>query len=318
LGQNSGTFNGLQYIEGRDDSVVFEAVSAPGDPRDCIVSIGGKECTSCDIIDCGGSFPGLDVECDNVEDGGSFNQCQLTEVESGALEFFSPSEFSLCVVPKIPLEFCEQQLEFAEIRGSDDGTSCSCEGNENGALLSCADTKCLFCNENDSVCKLDVAYGGEIGKYGFFVSSFDTTDFVVGRSERLVIEQSLPYSCRVTIDGQECQSCERVVCPGLFVELDIECGNVLAGAAYAGCSDSGSNIFESLTSGSFDVCVAYDGTFPPTAAPDVSTPTSPAADGPPEPSADDDSDEKTSRACDQCSKFWLCFGIVLQFLVLWV
>jgi hypothetical protein len=31
LGQNSGIFNGFQYIEGRDGSVVFERVSEPGD-----------------------------------------------------------------------------------------------------------------------------------------------------------------------------------------------------------------------------------------------------------------------------------------------
>jgi hypothetical protein len=182
-------------------------------------------------------FLGLDVECDNVEDGGSFNDCQLAEVESGALEYFSPFEFSKCVVPKIPLEFCDEQLEFVEVSGSDYGTSCSCEGNENGALLACANTKCQFCNKDDSVCKLDVSYGGKIGKYGFFVSSFDVSDFVVGRSKRFVIEQSPPYSCPATIDGRECQSCERVVCPGLFIELDIECGNVLPGATYSGGSD---------------------------------------------------------------------------------
>jgi hypothetical protein len=274
LGQDIGVFNGFQYIEGRDDILSFGSVLDPSDPRECTVSVGNDECASCNIIECSEGVRGFDVQCENIIEGGSFNECALNPVESGLFEFFSPFEFNECIQILDPMEYCEQQKEFAELSQADAGTVCDCEANDNGAKLACADTLCQFCNRDETVCKLDVAYGGEIGKYGFFISSFDVSEYIVGRNERLVIEQAPPDICRVTVNGQKCESCDKVLCDDLSYGLEIECGNVLPGATYSGCDEATSAVFASLSEDSYGVCLAYDGTFPPTTAPSPS-PTTP-------------------------------------------
>jgi hypothetical protein len=307
LGQDMGVFNGFQYVEGREDSIIFAQVLDPSDARECVVSAGDDECESCDIISCGGQLQGLDVECENLEDGGSFNTCAEAPVDTGLLEYFSFREFLECIEVQDPIEYCQQQKGFYELVDPDAGTICSCEAVGDGAKLSCADTKCQFCNQDETVCKINVAYGAEIAKLGYFVSTFDTSDYVVGRSERVVMEQTFPFTCRVTIDGQECESCDHVRCDDQSLQFVIQCENVQGGETYFGCNDSGSEVFAHLSDASFGVCHFYDGTFPPTAAPTI---------GPPTIADDlddlDENDVEVDDSSEGYSMIWFYVGIMLQ------
>jgi hypothetical protein len=121
------------------------------------------------------------------------------------------------------------------------------------------------------------------------------------------MEQTFPYTCRVTIDGQECESCDHVRCDDQSLQFVIQCENVQGGGTYFGCNDSGSEVFAHLSDASFGVCIAYDGTFPPTAAPTIGPPT-----------IADDLDENdvevddSSEGCRNYSMIWLYVGIMLQ------
>ena len=129
------------------------------------------------------------------------------------------------------------------------------------------------------------------------MSIFDISDYIVGRSECVVIEQP-PRICHVTIDGTECESCDHIICDDQSLQLVIKCENVQGGGIYSGCNDSGSGVFAHFSDESFGVCIAYDGTFPPTAAPTIGPPTIAEIDN-------DDEVDTSSEGCRNYSTIWL-------------
>lgn len=275
LGQEMNDFNGFQYFEGRNERVVFEPNLDPATAlRDCTVFIDEHKCDACQLLDCGGGFLGFDVNCENLPNGGSFNECAPQAITAGvsrsgfvgtgALEYFSLFEFNQCISARDPVEACEEERILAERDQTDSGTVCECEETDDGGVrLSCADTMCQYCNADETVCGLDVAYGGDIGKFGFFTSDFETYDYIQGRDERFSIEHSFENGCRVLVDGEECNSCEYISCADSSHSYNIQCNNVEKGAFYSGCAGTGGGFLQVMYDASFSVCLAYDGTFPP-------------------------------------------------------
>jgi hypothetical protein len=275
LGQEMSLFNGFQYLEGRNERIVFETNLDPTDIRDCQVSIDNDKCNSCQLLDCGGGFLGVDVNCENLPNGGSFNECapqavsRSGSVATGALEYFSLFQFNECVPVRDPVEVCEEERILAERDQTGYGTECECEAIDDGGVrLSCADTMCQYCNADETICQLDVAYGGDIGKFGFFASGFETYNYIQGRDERFLVDHSFENGCRVLVGGEECNSCEYISCADSSPSFNIQCNNVEQGAFYSGCAGTGGGFLQLMWDASFSNCVAYDGTFPPaTAAP---------------------------------------------------
>jgi hypothetical protein len=278
LGQEMSTFNGFQYIEGRNERIVFEPNLDPTDTRDCQVFVDKDECNNCHLLDCGGGFLGFDVNCENLPNGGSFNQCAppggiTTGVSrsgfagTGALEYFSLFEFNQCISVRDPVEVCEEERILSERDQADSGTECECEAIQDGGVrLSCGDTMCQYCNADETICQMDVNYGGDISSFGFFTSEFQTYDYILGRDERFVVEHSFENGCRVLVDGDECNSCEYISCADSSNSFNIQCNNVEQGAFYSGCAGTGGGFLQLMFDASFSVCVAFDGTFPHTGA----------------------------------------------------
>lgn len=283
LGQEMSAFNGFQYFEGRNERIVFEPNLDPKDNRDCQVFIDKDECTHCHLLDCGGGFLGVEVNCENLPNGGSFNECapqtvtagvsRSSFVGTGALEYFSLFEFNQCISVRDPVDVCEEERSIVERDQTDSGTECECEAIDNGGVrLSCADTTCQYCNADETICELDVDYGGDIGKFGFFTSDFQTYDYIQGRDERFLVEHSFENGCRVLVDGEECNSCEYISCADSSYSFNVQCNNVEQGAFYSGCAGTGGGFLQLMWDASFSICVAFDGAFPQigaaTAAPD--------------------------------------------------
>ena len=313
LGQVMGSFNGFQYIEGREDTVIFAQVQDPSDSRDCVVSAGDKECASCSLVSCG-IFTGISVECENIEEGGSFNTCGESLVDSGVLEYFSFREFLECIQVRDPIEYCEQQKDFYELINPDAGTVCTCEAMGDEAKLSCADTGCQYCNLDESACNVKVAYGANISRLGYFQSTFDVRHYVVGRTERVVLHQTPSSACRVMVDDQECETCEIEVCGDGSQSYVIGCENVDDKYRLSGCSDFGNGIFAHLkATDGFGICVAYDGTFPPTSTPTIA-PTSVSED--PDTTGGETGDGSSEGRQNQFTSWWFYTSILLQVVVL--
>ena len=307
LGDDIGGYNGFQYLEGRSEHVMMEPVMVPGDERDCLVSVNGEECTSCEIVDCG-MYSGIDVKCENLVDGGSFNECARTVVDSGVLEFASAMEFDDCIVPRDPSDFCDQQKQILEATQSSHGTVCRCQDGDHGTILTCADTTCQFCNDDGTTCQVDVAYGGVIGNFGFFVSNFQTFDYILGREERVLLEQvRADNSCSFSVDGRKCQSCDVVECADTTRRFNIQCEN----DTYLGCGELGGGLFEVLTDSSYEVCQKYEGTFPPTPTPEVSEEHNPAS-GEGDKSSSDSAGTSTGLAESSSTKPSFVFSILLS------
>lgn len=81
-----GFHNTLQYVSGRNETILFE--SGLGDSSDpCRVAVDGEQCRYCHFIDCRSDFRGFLISCDNLEEGHTFNSCDET-FETGFLEVF--------------------------------------------------------------------------------------------------------------------------------------------------------------------------------------------------------------------------------------
>ncbi|KAG7359798.1 hypothetical protein IV203_034896 [Nitzschia inconspicua] len=255
LGYQIESSSGFKFISGIDGDLFFQPLVDATDPRDCVVSFNDEECASCEIHDCNPNTRGLRIDCRNVKGGSMVDQCNFEEVE-GFLEYLSPQSFLQCISTMDPMEFCEEQKQYTEIANAKDrGTVCTCVSESGETQLSCTDEKCIYCNADASVCKMNALYGGTISKFGFFTSNVDVSQYVQGRQERIAIEQTPEGSCSVSIDGVQCLNCTLTMCDGDSVGLTIDCSNVMEGGVYSPCKKKDTvGIFALLSDSSFDVC----------------------------------------------------------------
>jgi hypothetical protein len=88
------------YVSGgRDETVILENFDSG---KDCSITVNGTPCNSCGPITCsdefGDEFAGNAVDCENIEIGASFDNCdgQGFVVDTGVLEVAASYEFAVC------------------------------------------------------------------------------------------------------------------------------------------------------------------------------------------------------------------------------
>jgi hypothetical protein len=92
--------NSFTYVSGgRDETVILENF---GSGKDCSITVNDTPCNSCGPSTCtdesGYEFVGNAVDCENIEPGASFDNCdgQGFVVETGVLEVATSFEFAVC------------------------------------------------------------------------------------------------------------------------------------------------------------------------------------------------------------------------------
>lgn len=86
--------NTIEYVMGRNDTVVFESGNFDDQPGNCRVSVNGEICRSCSNVQCKSGFEGFLISCDNLQEPRSFNSCEET-FDTGYLEVFFLFDSSL-------------------------------------------------------------------------------------------------------------------------------------------------------------------------------------------------------------------------------
>jgi hypothetical protein len=76
--------NTLQYVKGRDETIVFSRVFTEDT---CEVTVNGEKCDFCGTITCASGYNGHTIQCENVGLGYSMKSCD-PRVEPGFLEVF--------------------------------------------------------------------------------------------------------------------------------------------------------------------------------------------------------------------------------------
>ena len=269
-GQKIADVKSFQYIEGRDEIVTMETAKDT-----CNLLINGQECTSCEYTNCYNPFadkeyPGIEIDCSNIEAGATINSCNGPISNSGILQVFNDFGFDLCLDPDSNLELMCEDLAIAQeqksSRHSDEESSieCTCEQTEgNFYTLTCFDTDCLHCNSAANICATK-GDGATLNKYGQFDSYLETYQYVEGgRSDSVVIGSNLSSDCFLEVNGIRCNSCKEVTCTDEFgYEYDsfsANCDNVKQGLSYNGCDNVG--LFDSSSNSIGPLDVVFDHKF---------------------------------------------------------
>jgi hypothetical protein len=98
-----------EYVSGGLDEIVaindsnctVDGDNNPISCEECEVYVDGELCNSCTIVDCDDGSRAEDIDCENIEVGASFNQCEDQMIDEGIFQAFSTGEFRTCVDPAI-------------------------------------------------------------------------------------------------------------------------------------------------------------------------------------------------------------------------
>ena len=160
-------------------------------------------------------------------------------------------------------------LEDAIVNENDLDLTCECVEDDSGTVLDCLE-ECLFCNEAETVCGLQSAQalyesgtGDRVAVGGVFEYLFGLDDFLA--VERTGCEETdgvitTCTGCAVYVNGEECNSCELVVCPTSIIAEQIDCTNIEDGATFDFCDevivDDEESVFQAFTTGDgFEECL---------------------------------------------------------------
>jgi hypothetical protein len=152
---------GFQYVKGQNDLVAFhEYLGVSEGPDECLVTVNDEKRSSCDLVSCSNEngeskkFEGFSVNCDNVQDGTSFDGCyQLPDV-AGVFQFLAKSGFKKCVPVMDPFETCRSTRDETMVVDPSLETTCTCEqlGNNSFGLFCTDAVGCQCCDKNETVC----------------------------------------------------------------------------------------------------------------------------------------------------------------------
>jgi hypothetical protein len=180
--------------------------------------------------DCGGVDPQVECTCCTTCCDSSSGNCTM-------------NNDARCLVEKTWHEHPDG-VEYHESAGTE--CECSTTGTEDNATttLSCRDTQCQSCNRNETVCSINELYQFSYRDEtrGDIVKS--TFQYVVGRNDTVTYEKSRQHSlstCKVTVNGQVCNSCYTAYCFDWFLSVHVDCENVLGAGSISLCDPSGSN-----------------------------------------------------------------------------
>ena len=249
---------GFKYETGRTDEV-FLGLSRGS--NGCDVMVNGEECSKCEIAKCedesGEPFWNHQIQCDNVPGGANLDLCSANDSIDGLFGYMSSNQYLECIKPTPEAaDACIAADGLFERRNP--GMSCECWNHINSSTLMCDSPTCKYCNEDESVCELEV-YEAIYSATGSLVSTVKEYQYISGRKELITVTTSLTTGgCSVAIDGMECASCEEIECSDGTSDLKVDCSNLSledGGTAKYECGD-GHDVFQSFMNPAFSKCVS--------------------------------------------------------------
>jgi Leucine-rich repeat (LRR) protein len=129
------------------------------------------------------------------------------------------------------------------------GTVCECtttgSGHNATTSLSCRDTQCQSCNQNESVCSINKHYQFSYGEetswdYTNWDNMKTTFEYVVGRNDTVTFESTRQpdnsFACKITVNDQVCNSCYWAYCNDGFLSVHVDCKNVKGAGTLSLCN----------------------------------------------------------------------------------
>jgi Leucine-rich repeat (LRR) protein len=182
--------------------------------------------------DCGGVDPQVECSCCTTCCDSSSGSCTINKE-------------AVCLVEKSWHEHPNGR-EYHESAG----TVCECtttgtDDNATTTTLSCEDTQCKSCNRNETVCSVNEHYQYSYGQDTNWDNMKSTFQYVVGRNDTVTFETTRHpdalVSCKITVNGQVCNSCYSAYCKDWFLSVHVNCENVLGAGSLNLCDASGTN-----------------------------------------------------------------------------
>lgn len=147
----------------------------------------------------------------------------------------------------------------AEEFGVEFGTICECGIISDGRTkLTCVDTTCLGCNEEQSVCT-EFSFGDIYLESGAVESTFTDVIYIKGRSQ-IILYSDDGTGCTLSINGVDCAECGTLACSDGLDGIFFRCSNVPTGDDYSSCELDfrTDGVLEVFNVGEFDVCLARE------------------------------------------------------------
>jgi hypothetical protein len=172
--------------------------------------------------DCGGEDPLVECTCCTTCCESSSGDCTINKE-------------AVCLVEKSWHEY-PNGSEYHESAGA----VCECTTTDSGdnastTTLSCRDTQCQSCNQDETVCSINEHYQYSYGAETNWDTMKSTFQYVVGRNDTITLEVTRPPdahpACTITVNGQVCNSCYWAYCNDGFYGVHVQCENV-QGAGY--------------------------------------------------------------------------------------
>jgi hypothetical protein len=157
---------------------------------------------------------------------------------------------------------CEGASLFEESEGELFGTSCQCLLNDDASVtMLCEDTACHYCNNDWTVCG-EYTYGVIFDDRGWAIAFIEQDEYHLGRSDLVVYTDYIGEGCTVSINDEECASCDFSACANGGVGMKAQCSNLPGGTDYSSCdlnfhTDGALQMFNA---GEFDVCFQPEAT----------------------------------------------------------
>jgi hypothetical protein len=122
----------FDYVVGRKDTLAVENLECVEENdqivscESCNVYVNGEQCNSCEIMDCPDGSQAELMDCENIEEGASFNFCEEVTIEDGAFQALSTNDFEEC----LPIDLLGSKKGK---KGSKKGSKKSKKGSKSGA-----------------------------------------------------------------------------------------------------------------------------------------------------------------------------------------
>ena len=183
--------------------------------------------------DCGGSTPKVDCPC-------------CTKCCNESDEACETNYGIACNVHSLAYQHPDG-VDYVDIGGTQCGCSStssipSVPGGTNVTTMSCSDTECMSCNQDETVCGVNQEYIAQFDENGspeYFRSEYK---YIVGRNDTVIFENNklalFEWDCFVYVNGQQCNSCIYIFCPnGAGVGYRVGCENVPGAGRFDLCGE---------------------------------------------------------------------------------
>ena len=225
-GEQKRYWERYEYFMGEHEgrSVVYDEIVGEG----CTVAVDGQPCLSCVYLECFDGSSSVQVICDNVEEGMRFEGC--SESADGVLQILH-KDFNLGNCPIHNPGFCSGLISYQEREAP--GYSCSCS--DDGLTFSCDPgyELCYPGSSEEQECYsvgIGLVYEDEGSAPTSESYEYTYTSSSSYLQASVVLKQDLvDDSCTVLVDDQQCNSCEKLTCPGdieSVASYSVDCSNI--------------------------------------------------------------------------------------------